>query len=66
MKCLCGYECDEISITEGARDEQFVRIFDRMPEQGEGYVFETVRFTALGEHVQLYACPKCGTVRMER
>ena len=69
MKCAaCGYEYEqrygggmngtEEIVVKG--DDKFVRIgghFTR-PESSHGYC------SALQE-VQLYACPKCGTVRME-
>lgn len=64
MQCICGYEHEtefvdkELKTTKG--DEPFIRI--------EGSVFrirnETSYFSNYDD-VSLYACPKCGTIKMQ-
>ena len=67
MKCICGYEHESGIDDEGEwqdnliGDAEFIRI--------EGTIFRKYvtngTYLGLYEDVDLFACPKCGTVRME-
>jgi len=65
MKCVCSYEHQNGINDKGdwqenlVGDEEFVRI--------EGSVFrvKTDSYYLEYKDVSLFACPKCGTVRME-
>lgn len=64
MKCVCGYE-HESGIDDKGKyqddligDEEFTKI--------TGVVFKDETDFFNERKVYLFACPKCGTVRMER
>lgn len=70
IKCVCGYERESGPDESGKwddhlrGDEDFVPIIGMFevvsPNTGATCAFDRV------ERVELLACPKCGTVRMER
>lgn len=59
MKCTtCGYE--HVYTDDGLKGEPFIKI------KGVDFrVDTTMRWGEQSERVYLYACPECGTVRME-
>lgn len=64
MKCVCGYEYEDKWNPAGKKydiikgDKKFVRIDGFFTIGQNDYYHRTVA-------VGLYACPKCGTIRME-
>jgi hypothetical protein len=62
MKCICGYE-HQSGFDDGEwkeniiGDERFIKV--------DGVIFMRDMHTNEEDRVYLYACPKCGTVRME-
>ena len=66
MKCACGYEHKSGVDDRGnwqdnlAGDEPFLRI------EGSVFRIKTDERYSEYEDVSLHACPKCGTVRMEK
>lgn len=53
MKCVCGHKTNEI---DDKKSDKFIEI------QGNYLIYE--HYT--NKHVYLYACPKCGTIHMEK
>lgn len=67
MKCaVCNYEYEEEYVNENGRkfykptigDDEFIKINGSFTIEGDWY--GTI------QEVNMYACPKCGTVRMEK
>jgi len=58
MKCLCGYDTNDEECQQWSGDKEFIRVGNRMIINGGLYERD---YTA-----SFYACPKCGTVRLEK
>lgn len=57
MKCICGYEKN---IIDNIGDDNFIRI------RGNFFVDRySCEFASGEKRINLYACPKCETIRME-
>ena len=66
MKCVCGYE-NEVDETGAALDdnEPFTRIY-AVKDDGRTIPFSKVVWNAPSkEGITLYACPRCGTIKIE-
>ena len=77
MKCICGYECDESGYNESGEEMPFIDVIGRYTSHPDMYGMTHDRKIEFGREIgvswncnfveiYLYACPKCGTVRMER
>lgn len=68
MKCVCGYEYEDkwnpagrnYDILKG--DEEFIRVEGSFTISRNDWCHDWCHRTVA---VSLYACPKCGTIRME-
>lgn len=70
MKCVCGYEYDEEWNSEERRyvvilgDKPFIRLYTS--NDIKVYYKRRSDYYSNGEEeVSLYACPKCGTVKVD-
>lgn len=68
MKCVCGYEQGMDWVGEDPSEEKYIEVNpdgDKFRKIKGHYVVESNDSWTDGSQVNLYACPECGTVRMQ-
>jgi hypothetical protein len=66
MKCVCGYKHQEGLDDNGKWQDNLIGDIEFHRIHGSTFKISEGHWGDYDEEVKLYACPKCGTVRMER
>lgn len=64
MKCICGYEHEEEFDNED-RYYKTINGDDKFKEICGTFLIEDDDYYKLKREVSIYACPKCGTLKIE-
>jgi hypothetical protein len=69
MKCVCGYEQGMGWVDNGIDADEYIEVNpdgDKFRKIKGYFVIETGESWSPDRQVNLYGCPECGTVQMER